>query len=119
MNAGAVEFLAKPFRDQDLLDAIHQAIERDHCGISDCFHFDSSFPQLSFRVTTSSCSSRVVVDCAKFGFKSGTGVPPSFLLTERRAGRPSYCANRQPMRSAEQFKVSAGDGRPVASPHNE
>ena len=29
MRAGAVEFLSKPFRDQDLLDAIHQAIERD------------------------------------------------------------------------------------------
>jgi len=29
MKAGAVEFLAKPFRDQDLLDAIQQALERD------------------------------------------------------------------------------------------
>ena len=29
MKAGAVEFLAKPFRDQDLLDAISQALERD------------------------------------------------------------------------------------------
>ncbi len=28
MKAGAIEFLSKPFRDQDLLDAIHQAIER-------------------------------------------------------------------------------------------
>jgi FixJ family two-component response regulator len=30
MKAGAVEFLTKPFREQDLLDAIDQAIERDH-----------------------------------------------------------------------------------------
>ena len=29
MKAGAVEFLTKPFRDQDLLDAIEQGIERD------------------------------------------------------------------------------------------
>ena len=29
MKAGAVEFLTKPFRDQDLLDAVHHAIERD------------------------------------------------------------------------------------------
>jgi FixJ family two-component response regulator len=29
MKAGAVEFLTKPFHDQELLDAIHSAIERD------------------------------------------------------------------------------------------
>jgi FixJ family two-component response regulator len=29
MKAGAVEFLTKPFRDQELLDAIEQGIERD------------------------------------------------------------------------------------------
>jgi RNA polymerase sigma factor (sigma-70 family) len=29
MKAGAVEFLTKPFRDQDLLDAVRIALERD------------------------------------------------------------------------------------------
>src|SRR5271154_1933983 len=29
MKSGAVEFLTNPFRDQDLLDAIHQALDRD------------------------------------------------------------------------------------------
>src|SRR4030081_687215 len=29
MKSGAVEFLTKPFHDQDLLDAIHQALDRD------------------------------------------------------------------------------------------
>lgn len=29
MKGGAIEFLTKPFRDQDLLDAIHQGIARD------------------------------------------------------------------------------------------
>lgn len=32
MKAGAVEFLTKPFRDQDLLDAIQVALERDRDG---------------------------------------------------------------------------------------
>jgi FixJ family two-component response regulator len=29
IKAGAIEFLTKPFRDQDLIDAIHLGIERD------------------------------------------------------------------------------------------
>jgi FixJ family two-component response regulator len=29
MKAGAVEFLTKPFRDQELLDAVQEAVERD------------------------------------------------------------------------------------------
>jgi FixJ family two-component response regulator len=33
IKAGAIEFLTKPFRDQDLLDAIHQAIERDRLAL--------------------------------------------------------------------------------------
>jgi len=32
MKAGAIEFLTKPFRDQDLLDAIQQSLERDHAA---------------------------------------------------------------------------------------
>src|SRR6266700_7047012 len=32
MKDGAVEFLTKPFRDQDLLDAIHQALDRDRAA---------------------------------------------------------------------------------------
>lgn len=35
MKAGAVEFLAKPFRDKDLLEAIRQAIERDEKAIQE------------------------------------------------------------------------------------
>src|ERR1700738_2000359 len=32
MKSGAVEFLTKPFQDQDLLDAIHQALGRDRAA---------------------------------------------------------------------------------------
>src|SRR5208282_3142142 len=32
MKAGATEFLTKPFRDQDLLDAIHQALAHDRAA---------------------------------------------------------------------------------------
>ena len=32
MKSGAVEFLTKPFKDQDLLDAIYQALDRDRAA---------------------------------------------------------------------------------------
>jgi FixJ family two-component response regulator len=35
MKSGAVEFLSKPFRDQELLDAIHSALERDRTRRAD------------------------------------------------------------------------------------
>ena len=33
LKSGAVEFLTKPFRDQDLLDAIQQALQRDRATL--------------------------------------------------------------------------------------
>jgi FixJ family two-component response regulator len=35
MKGGAIEFLTKPFRDQDLLDAIQQGLERDRAWLED------------------------------------------------------------------------------------
>jgi FixJ family two-component response regulator len=48
MKSGAVEFLTKPFLDQDLLDAVHQALEHDRatrqkeCALADLRkHYDA------------------------------------------------------------------------------
>lgn len=40
MKAGAVEFLTKPFRDQDLLDAVQAGVERDRARLSREFAVD-------------------------------------------------------------------------------
>jgi len=32
MKAGAIEFLTKPYRDQDLIDALHDALKRDEAA---------------------------------------------------------------------------------------
>jgi FixJ family two-component response regulator len=38
LKAGAVDFLTKPFRDQELLDGIHKAIEQDRVARSEREH---------------------------------------------------------------------------------
>jgi FixJ family two-component response regulator len=38
MKAGAVDFLAKPFRDQDLLDAVYVGVERDRARRKQAVH---------------------------------------------------------------------------------
>jgi FixJ family two-component response regulator len=52
MKRGAVDFLPKPFRDQDMLDAVIAAIERDRERRSteyDLFHLKERFDTLSPR----------------------------------------------------------------------
>jgi FixJ family two-component response regulator len=52
MKAGAVDFLTKPFRDQDLLDAVAAAIERDQKRREDenaLAEFRTSFSSLTSR----------------------------------------------------------------------
>ncbi len=52
MKAGAIEFLTKPFRDQDLLDAISAAIESDRAErfqLAEVTEFQKRFGQLTPR----------------------------------------------------------------------
>ena len=52
MKAGAVEFLTKPFRDQDMLDAVQLAIEQNRKQHKDAvatFKLKASFETLSLR----------------------------------------------------------------------
>ena len=50
MKAGAVEFLPKPFRDQDILDAVQAGLERDRTrrrSASDSSKLKASFDPLT------------------------------------------------------------------------
>jgi len=52
MKEGAIEFLCKPFRDQDLLDAIHTGLQRDRERIAqeaERAHLRRSFEALTDR----------------------------------------------------------------------
>jgi FixJ family two-component response regulator len=52
LKAGAVEFLPKPFRDQEMLDAVHIGLEQDRSrrqGASDTTKLRASFESLTSR----------------------------------------------------------------------
>ena len=57
LKAGAVEFLTKPFRDQDLPDAIHVALERDR----ERSHRDDQLADLRSRFQSLTAREREVV----------------------------------------------------------
>ena len=63
MKAGAIEFLTKPFRDQDLLDAVYTAIERDARQRDEA----RAFEQILSRYTTLSPREREVMDLLATG----------------------------------------------------
>jgi FixJ family two-component response regulator len=57
MKAGAIEFLSKPFRDQDLLDAIHAGLEKDRTRRRDA----AAINQLRARLDRLSAGEREVL----------------------------------------------------------
>jgi FixJ family two-component response regulator len=72
MKSGAVEFLTKPFRDQDLLDAILQALERE----SETRQQQQEIEKLKDRYETLTAREREV-----------TGLLVSGMLTKQIASR--------------------------------
>lgn len=58
MKAGAVDFLTKPFRDQDMLDAVMAAIEKDRARIIS----EGTIGDLKIRYATLSARERQVMD---------------------------------------------------------
>jgi FixJ family two-component response regulator len=63
LKSGALEFLTKPFRDQDLLDAIHQALERDRVAREQ----QSEIHNLQERVRTLTAREREVMNLVVSG----------------------------------------------------
>ena len=63
MKSGAVEFLTKPFRSQDLLDAIHQALDRDRVALQQ----ESELGELRKRYETLTAREREVMSLVVSG----------------------------------------------------
>ncbi|WP_051516810.1 response regulator transcription factor [Herbaspirillum sp. RV1423] len=63
MKAGAIDFLAKPFRDQDLLDAVMLAIERDRANLA----AGKSIADLKARFATLTAREREIMGLAASG----------------------------------------------------
>jgi len=64
MKSGAVEFLTKPFRDQDLLEAIRTAIERDRARRE----HESSIAALKMRFASLTAREKEVLGYVSAGF---------------------------------------------------
>ncbi|MGA8872225.1 MAG: response regulator transcription factor [Candidatus Acidiferrales bacterium] len=63
MKAGAVDFLAKPFQKKDLLEAVHQAIERDRIQRKE----QAEISKLRARLDTLTVREREVMDLVVTG----------------------------------------------------
>ncbi len=63
MKAGAVDFLAKPFQKKDLLEAVHQALERDRIQRKE----QAEISKLRARLNTLTSREREVMDLVVTG----------------------------------------------------
>jgi len=66
MKAGAVDFLTKPFRDQDMLDAVQRALERDRKRRKD----EKSLSDLRQRFTSLTLREKEVMALAASGLRN-------------------------------------------------
>ena len=110
MKAGAVDFLPKPFRDQDMIDAVSIAIERDRqqraadgnvARIRDCFAtLSSREQQVMMGVTAGRMNKQVAGDL---------GVSEITVKLHRGAAMRKMCARTLPdlVRMADALKPRA------------
>ena len=112
MKSGAVEFLTKPFRDQDLLDAIEQALQRDQAVRQQ----QSEIAELQERYRTLTARERQVMELLVSGMQTkqiaanlGTSeitaaVHRGRVMHKMLAGSPAELG-----RMAERLKLPAED----------
>jgi FixJ family two-component response regulator len=110
MKSGAVEFLTKPFRDKDLLDAIEQALQRDERARQQ----QSEIAVLQERYRSLTAREREVMGLVVSGmqtkqiaWKLGTreitaSVHRGHVMHKMQAGSPAELG-----RMAEKLKISA------------
>ena len=66
MKSGAVDFLTKPFRDQELLDAIHQALDRDQTSRTFTNSSAASPLRSAGEASTACAIQRIPIGCGRY-----------------------------------------------------
>ena len=119
MKAGAVEFLTKPFRDQDLLDAVQQAIERNRSDRER----SAATAELQERFDTLTSRERevfllVVQDLAnkQIAYELNISQPTVKLHRGRLMHKMEADSLGDLIRIAERLGISPGKQRPAKTP---